>query len=94
MCSGSRSRSAASASRQPGRAVRYVPVSAEGYGAALVRDHGLPDELGAFLAELFATLLDGRNARLTDDVRRVLGRAPGDFADYARRAARSGAWAG
>ncbi|MBA6437939.1 NmrA family transcriptional regulator [Streptomyces sp. GMR22] len=77
-----------------GRAVRYAPVSAESYGAALVRDHGLPDELGAFLTELFATLLDGRNAHLTDDVRRVLGREPGDFADYARRAARGGAWAG
>ncbi|MBP8534250.1 NAD(P)H-binding protein [Streptomyces sp. MK37H] len=77
-----------------GRAVRYVPVSAESYGTALVRDHGLPDELGAFLTELFATLLDGRNAHLTDDVRRVLGRGPGDFADYARQAARGGVWAG
>ncbi len=77
-----------------GRAVRYVPVSAGSYGAALVRDHGLPDELGAFLTELFATLLDGRNAHLTDDVRRVLGRAPRDFADYARQAARGGGWVG
>ncbi|MBP2064656.1 hypothetical protein [Streptomyces iranensis] len=77
-----------------GRAVRYVPVSAGSYGAALVRDHGLPDELGAFLTELFATLLDGRNAYLTDDVRRVLGRAPRDFADYARQAARGGGWGG
>ncbi|MBI0294569.1 NmrA family transcriptional regulator [Streptomyces sp. PRKS01-29] len=77
-----------------GRPVRYVPVSAEAYGAALVRDHGLSDELGAFLTDLFATLLDGRNARLTDDVHRVLGRAPRDFADYAREAAGSGAWTG
>ncbi|MBB4786758.1 NmrA family transcriptional regulator [Streptomyces rapamycinicus] len=77
-----------------GRTVRYVPVSARSYGAALVRDHGLPDELGAFLTELFATLLDGRNAHLTDDVRRVLGRAPRDFADYARQAARGGVWTG
>ncbi|WP_262703650.1 MULTISPECIES: NmrA family transcriptional regulator [Streptomyces] len=77
-----------------GRAVCYVPVSAGSYGAALVRDHGLPDELGAFLTELFATLLDGRNAHLTDDVRRVLGRAPRDFADYARQAARDGVWTG
>ncbi|ASQ93679.1 NmrA family transcriptional regulator [Streptomyces sp. 11-1-2] len=76
-----------------GRAVRYAPVPAEEYGAALVRDHGLPDELGAFLTDLFATLLDGRNARLGDGVHRVLGRAPRDFADYVRETAGSGAWA-
>ncbi|RSS45804.1 NmrA family transcriptional regulator [Streptomyces sp. WAC05858] len=76
-----------------GRAVRYVPVPAEEYGAALVRDHGLPDELGAFLTDLFATLLDGRNARLGDGVHRVLGRAPRDFADYVCETAGSGAWA-
>jgi hypothetical protein len=37
-------------------------------------------------------VLDGRNAYLTDGVQRALGRAPRDFADYARRAAASGAW--
>ncbi|AUA14881.1 NAD(P)H azoreductase [Streptomyces malaysiensis subsp. malaysiensis] len=77
-----------------GRAVRYVPVSAGEYGAALVRDQGLPDELGAFLTDLFATLLDGRNAHLADGVQRVLGRAPRDFADYVRETAGSGAWTG
>ncbi|QKV95835.1 NAD(P)H-binding protein [Streptomyces sp. NA02950] len=75
-----------------GRAVRYVPVSAEEYGAALA-EHGLPGELVAFLTELFATLLDGRNAHLADGVQRVLGRAPRDFTECAREAAARGAWA-
>lgn len=35
---------------------------------------------------------DGRNARLTDGVRRALGREPRDFGDYAREAAASGVW--
>ncbi|GAA3732868.1 hypothetical protein GCM10022205_17880 [Spinactinospora alkalitolerans] len=33
-------------------------------------------------------------AALTDDVRRVLGRAPRDFSDYAESAAAHGAWRG
>jgi hypothetical protein len=41
---------------------------------------------------LFATVLDGRNAHLTDGVERALGRAPKDFADYARDVAATGAW--
>ena len=43
---------------------------------------------------LFATVLDGRNAHLTDGVQRALGREPRDFADYARDTAASGVWGG
>jgi len=41
---------------------------------------------------LFSTVLDGRNAYLTDDVHRALGRDPKDFADYAREVAATGSW--
>ena len=41
---------------------------------------------------MFRTVLDGRNAMLTDDVTRALGRAATDFADYVRAAAAAGAW--
>ncbi|MFI0776040.1 NmrA family transcriptional regulator [Streptomyces sp. NPDC021212] len=77
--------------RASGREVRYVPVPAEEYGAML-GCHGLPDDLVAFLTELFGTLLDGRNARVTDGVRRALGREPRDIADFAREAAADGTW--
>ena len=43
---------------------------------------------------LFTTVLDGRNAHLTDGVQRALGRPPRDFSDYAREAAAAGAWVG
>lgn len=55
--------------------------------------YGFPPEVGAFLSELFAELLDGRNSHLTDGVGRSLGREPRDFADYARDAAATGVWA-
>ena len=52
----------------------------------------MPAEEADGLADLFARVLDGRNAHLTDGVRRALGRTPTDFADYARAAAATGVW--
>ncbi|GAB3462792.1 NmrA family NAD(P)-binding protein [Kineococcus endophyticus] len=70
-----------------GREVRYEPVSHEEYVAELERE-GLP----ADFADLFAMVLDGRNASVTDGVQRALGRPPRDFADFARRTAATGVW--
>ncbi|TMR02698.1 NmrA family transcriptional regulator [Actinomadura soli] len=77
--------------RAAGRDIAFVPVPVDDYAAAL-KDQGLPDELIEFLTYLFGTILDGRNARPTDGVRRALGREPIDFADYARTTAASGIW--
>ncbi|WP_369202410.1 NmrA family transcriptional regulator [Streptomyces sp. PU-14G] len=74
-----------------GRTVRYVPVPREEYGRWLA-EQGEPAELVAFLDEMFAQLLDGRNASVSDGVRQVLGRPPRDFTDFARRAAARGTW--
>ncbi|MDP9843809.1 NAD(P)H-binding protein [Streptosporangium lutulentum] len=76
-----------------GREVEYVPVSFEQYAAALA-EHGVPAEYATPLLDLFARVLDGRNAYLTDGVRRALGREPRDFTDYARDAAATGVWGG
>ena|SRR6184192_2070100 len=74
-----------------GREVRYVPASPEQYASALM-EHGLPPELVTPLTELFTTVLDGRNAHLTDGVQRALDREPRDSTDYARDAAATGVW--
>jgi hypothetical protein len=37
-------------------------------------------------------VLDGHNADLSDEVERVLGRRPRDFADYAHDTAAAGIW--
>ncbi|MFF7457118.1 NmrA family transcriptional regulator [Kitasatospora sp. NPDC008115] len=78
---------AAELSAATGREIRFVAVTVEEYRAVLAAA-GLPGEF----ADLFTMILDGRNAHLTDGVRRALGREPRDFADYARDAAASGVW--
>jgi uncharacterized protein YbjT (DUF2867 family) len=73
-----------------GHEIRFVPVSLEEFVRAAYRD--VPPEFLSFLTYLFGTVLDGRNAHLTDGVRRALGREPKDFSDYARDAAATGVW--
>lgn len=80
-------------SKATGRQVDYVPVSVEEFTAAAA-ESGMPAEYVTFLSWLFTTVLDGRNASLTDGVQRALGREPKDFSDYARDAAATGAWDG
>ncbi|GAA3293957.1 NAD(P)H-binding protein [Streptomyces cinereospinus] len=77
--------------RATGRELAYRPVPAAEYGARLVRS-GEPPEAAELLVEVFETLLDGRNAHLSDGVQRVLGRPPRDFAEFAAEAAAAGAW--
>jgi uncharacterized protein YbjT (DUF2867 family) len=74
-----------------GRDIAYTRISPEDFAAGLASD-GVPPDLVDVLVYLFAIVLDGRNAAVTDDVERVLGRPPRDFADYAPAAAASGAW--
>lgn len=78
---------AAELSRATGRTITYQPVSPEEYSRMLEAE-GLPPEF----AELFTLILDGRNASVTDGVRRALGRDPKDFATYAAEVARTGVW--
>ncbi len=74
-----------------GRQVRYLPVSLDEY-AATAAGQGVPAEAVVLLTYLFSEVLDGRNARVSDGVRRALGREPRDFAVYARDAGASGVW--
>ena len=74
-----------------GREIRYVPVSIEGYAAA-VAEQGVPSDVIDLLTYLFSEVLDGRNAHVADGVQRALGREPTDFGDYARHAAATGVW--
>jgi uncharacterized protein YbjT (DUF2867 family) len=74
-----------------GREIRYVPISIEDFAAAAA-EQGVPGEVVELLTRLFGEVLDGRNAHVTDGVRRALGREPRDFSDYARDAAATGIW--
>ncbi|KMS73228.1 NmrA family transcriptional regulator [Streptomyces viridochromogenes] len=78
-------------SEAAGSTITYTPVPTRAYGQALT-GFGVPAEEVELLIEVFDTLMDGRNAHVTGDVREVLGREPRDFADFAREAAAAGAW--
>ena len=77
--------------RVTGRGLRYQQITPAQNHAAM-QAAGVPPDFVWLVDYLFDTVLDGRNAHLTDGVQRALGRAPRDFADYARDAAAAGAW--
>ncbi|MEU9699410.1 NmrA family transcriptional regulator [Streptomyces sp. NPDC047981] len=76
---------AAELSAASGREVAYVPMT-EGEYASLLQEFGLPEGDARWLSALFSTLLDGHNAAVTDGVKRVLGREPRDFTEFAAEA--------
>ena len=82
---------AAELSKAIGHRIDYVQVPHEAFVAG-VQASGAPKEVVWMLDYLFTTVLDGRNAHLTDGIQRALGRPPKDFADYAREVAASGVW--
>ena len=78
-------------SRVAAQPVRYEPITFAQFEDGLT-GAGMPAEAAAGTVAVFGEILDGRNAQLSDGVRRVLGRPPTDFADWARAAAANAAW--
>lgn len=78
-------------SNATGREIKYTPVPHDAFVQGVAAS-GAPEEVVWMLDYLFATVLDGRNAYLTDGVQRALGREPKDFADYAKDVATTGSW--
>ncbi|MEM9401392.1 MAG: NAD(P)H-binding protein [Pseudomonadota bacterium] len=82
---------AADLSEATGRTITFQSVPHRAFVDGVAAS-GAPEDVVWMLDYLFATVLDGRNATLTDGVQRALGREPRDFKDYARDAAARGAW--
>lgn len=80
-------------SQATGREIEYIPVPHDAFVAG-VKESGAPQEVVWMLDYLFNTVLDGRNAHLTDGIQRALGRPPKDFAEYAKGVAATGLWRG
>jgi uncharacterized protein YbjT (DUF2867 family) len=74
-----------------GRTIRHVSVTPAQFVSGAVAT-GVPVEEAEGLAELFGTVLDGRNAHTTSDIECILGRPAGPFAAYAQRTAAAGTW--
>lgn len=73
------------------REVQFLQIPKEDFNQAITAS-GAPRGIAWLLNYLFETVLDGRNAYLSDGVQRALGREPADFTDFARRIAARGAW--
>ncbi|MEO0813378.1 MAG: NAD(P)H-binding protein [Myxococcota bacterium] len=71
--------------------LRYTQIPHDQFLSG-VEASGAPSEVAWMMDYLFATVLDGRNARVTDGVQRSLGREPREFRDYARAVAQTGVW--
>ena len=82
---------AAELSKVVGRDIEYVQVPHDAFVAGVAKS-GAPKDVVWMLDYLFCTVLDGRNAHVTDGVQRALGRPAKDFATYAREVASTGVW--
>jgi uncharacterized protein YbjT (DUF2867 family) len=78
-------------SKATSREITYVQIAHEDFITGIT-ESGAPQEVVWLLDYLFSTVLDGRNAYLTDGIQRALGRPPKDFVDYARDVAATGIW--
>ncbi|MEP3115534.1 NAD(P)H-binding protein [Nisaea sp.] len=85
------SEAVASIAAATGRPIRYRQIPAVDYKAAM-EQAGVPQDMISLVLYLFTTVLDGRNANVTDGVSQALGHPPRRFADYVRRTAEAGAW--
>lgn len=73
-----------------GRPVRYIPITLDQFHASMTEIGG--KMVADVFTDICREVLDGRNAYLSDGVRRALGREPRDFSEFCRGAAASGAW--
>ncbi|MDA0748428.1 MAG: NAD(P)H-binding protein [bacterium] len=78
-------------SKATSRQITYVQIPQQAFVDG-VKESGAPKEVAWLLDYLFSTVLDGRNAYLTDGIQRALGRPPKDFAEYAQEIAATGLW--
>ncbi|MFI5710136.1 NAD(P)H-binding protein [Kribbella sp. NPDC051620] len=82
---------AAELSTVTGRQVKYVDLEPGEFVAELA-GFGQPLEDCEAVRDLFAVIRNHRSEYLSDGVQQVLGRAPRDFADWARETAKTGVW--
>ncbi len=71
---------------EAGRAIEYVPVTEDRYREQLREARVAPESIETAVSALSAIWI-GSEEPTTDGVRRVLGRDPGTFEDFVRRAA-------
>jgi uncharacterized protein YbjT (DUF2867 family) len=74
-----------------GRSIQFQPLTIE-ENVRLLRSYQLPEDYIWLVNYLFVEVLDGRNATVSSDVEKVLGRKATDFSEYAKVTAATGVW--
>jgi uncharacterized protein YbjT (DUF2867 family) len=82
---------AAELSTVTGRPVKYVDLEPAEFVAELM-SYGQTLEDAEAVRDLFAVIRHHRSEYVSEGVQQVLGRAPRDFADWARETAKTGVW--
>lgn len=77
--------------RVTGRKIEFIQIPHDTFVSAL-KMQGVPRDVVELMSYLLTTVLDGRNAHLTDGIQRALGRHPRDFTEYVQQTAAAGAW--
>jgi uncharacterized protein YbjT (DUF2867 family) len=74
-----------------GRSIQFQPLTLE-ENVQLLRSYQLPEDYIWLVNYLFTEVLDGRNATVSSDIEKVLGRKATDFSEYAKVTAAAGIW--
>ena len=74
-----------------GRVIRHVSLPAADLRAGMLAE-GMPEAIADRMLDLERYFREDRAGTITDDVKRVTGRAPRRFADYVRDTASTGVW--
>ena len=74
-----------------GRVIRHVSLPAADLRAGMLAE-GMPEAIADRMLDLERYFREDRASTITDDVKRVTGRAPRRFADYVRETAATGVW--
>lgn len=74
-----------------GRAIQFQDISLE-ENVEYLRNNHVPEGYIWLMNYLFSEVLDGRNANVTSDIEKVLGRKATDFSDFVKATAAQGVW--
>ena len=79
-------------SEATGRPITFVPITLSAYTKAM-KTQGVPEDFTWLMGYLFSEVLGNpKNAEITNDIERVLGRKPIDFSEYVKKTGATGVW--
>jgi uncharacterized protein YbjT (DUF2867 family) len=77
--------------RATGREIAFTSITMDEY-EQMLRESQVPEDYIWLIRYLLTEVLTPANAVVTDDIRKVLGREPRDFVEFARETVRTGVW--